>query len=126
MPAKQTPTVPHDTNDYQLPPIPAIPAPFPIESVPMGDVEAFPEEKLDFPIAAGPYEPTWESIESNYPGTPNWLRDAKFGIWVHFGPQAAGHRGDWYARKMYRPGTEAYKNHLEDYGHPSCLALSQQ
>jgi alpha-L-fucosidase len=47
------------------------------------------------------------------------LRDAKFGIWVHFGPQSAGQSGDWYARKLYVPGTSAYKNHLKNYGHPS-------
>jgi len=91
----------------------------PIDSVMMGDVSTFPEVKLDFPIAPGPFEPTWESIEANYPGSPQWLRDAKFGIWVHFGPQAAGQSGDWYARRMYRPGTLAYKNHLAAYGHPS-------
>ena len=34
---------------------------------------------MDFPIAAGPYEPTWDSIARNYPGDPAWLREAKFG-----------------------------------------------
>jgi alpha-L-fucosidase len=85
----------------------------------MGALANFPEVKLDLPIASGPYEPTWDSIEKNYPGTPDWLRDAKFGIWVHFGPQASGESGDWYARKMYVPGTEAYKNHMQKYGPPS-------
>ncbi len=101
------------------PPIPEIPAPRAQDSVPMGDVNSFPEVKLDLPIAPGPFQPTWESIEKNYPGEPAWLRDAKFGIWVHFGPQAAGESGDWYARRLYVPGTTAYKNHLEKYGHPS-------
>ncbi|WP_218164069.1 alpha-L-fucosidase [Chitinophaga sancti] len=59
------------------------------------------------------------SIEKNYPGTPQWLRDAKFGIWVHFGPQASGESGDWYARKLYVEGTLAYKNHVKNHGHPS-------
>lgn len=102
-----------------LPPMPSLPAPQPIDSIAMQDSTTFPEVKLDFPIASGPYAPTWDSIEKNYPGAPAWLREAKFGIWVHFGPQAAGRSGDWYARKMYVPGTEAYKNHLRDYGHPS-------
>jgi alpha-L-fucosidase len=74
---------------------------------------------MDFPIAAGPYEPTWDSIAKNYPGDPAWLREAKFGIWVHFGPQSAGQSGDWYARKIYQPGTPAYDNHIRDFGHPS-------
>jgi alpha-L-fucosidase len=99
--------------------IPEIPQPLPKDSVPLGALKDSPEVKLDLPIAPGPFAPTWASIEKNYPGTPDWLREAKFGIWVHFGPQAAGESGDWYARKMYVPGTTAYKNHLKKYGPPS-------
>jgi alpha-L-fucosidase len=102
-----------------LPPMPSVPAPLPQDSVPMGTISNAAEVKLDLPIAPGPFEPTWASIEKNYPGTPAWLREAKFGIWVHFGPQSAGQSGDWYARKMYVPGTTAYNNHLKNYGHPS-------
>ncbi len=105
--------------DYELEPMPSVHAPLPENSVPMGDVDTFKEVKLDLPIASGPYESTWNSIEANYPGTPAWLRDSKFGIWVHFGPQAAGESGDWYARKLYVEGTSAYENHLKKYGHPS-------
>ena len=83
-----------------LPPFPSIPAKLPVDSVPMGDWKSFPEMKLDIPVAPGPFEPTWESIEKNYPGEPAWLREAKFGIWVHFGPQSAGESGDWYARNL--------------------------
>jgi len=105
-----------------------MPAPAPIPPVPSGLAEnsltmqpagTFTEVKMDFPIAAGPYEATWESIAKNYPGTPAWLREAKFGVWVHFGPQAAGQSGDWYARKIYQPDTTAYANHIRDFGHPS-------
>ncbi|HJV78504.1 MAG TPA: alpha-L-fucosidase, partial [Paludibacter sp.] len=104
---------------YLLPPFPSVPAILPQDSVTMGDWKSFPEMKLNIPIASGPFEPTWESIEKNYPGEPAWLREAKFGIWVHFGPQAAGESGDWYARKLYVEGTPAYNNHLKKYGHPS-------
>ncbi len=102
-----------------LPPIPKLPVPSTENSVPLGDSKAAFEVRLDFPIASGPFQPTWESIESNYPGTPEWLREAKFGIWVHFGPQSAGESGDWYARHLYKQGHHAYLNHLEKYGHPS-------
>ena len=101
-----------------LPPFPDIPEKQPVNSVEMGDWRSFPEIILDIPIAPGPFEPTWESIEKNYPGEPAWLREAKFGIWVHFGPQSAGESGDWYARNLYKPG-KAYDNHLKRYGHPS-------
>ncbi|MBR5176240.1 MAG: alpha-L-fucosidase [Bacteroidales bacterium] len=108
--------------DFQLPecpPIPETPTALPIASVTMGTLEEFPEEKLDIPVTPGPFKPTWESIEENYPGTPQWLRDAKVGIWVHYGPQASGESGDWYARRLYEEGGEAYNNHLKRFGHPS-------
>lgn len=85
----------------------------------MGQTDNTAECVLDLPIAPGPFEPTWISIEKNYPGTPPWLREAKFGIWVHFGPQAAGGSGDWYARNLYKQGSKAWQNHVANFGHPS-------
>lgn len=108
-----------DDNLPVLPPFPSVPAPLPVGTVKMGDSNTFQEVQLDIPITSGPFQPNWASIEKNYPGTPQWLRDAKFGIWVHFGPQAAGESGDWYARKLYTEGTLAYQNHLKRNGHPS-------
>ena len=35
------------------------------------------------PIAKGLFKPTWESLQ-NYK-TPEWFRDAKFGMWAHWG-----------------------------------------
>ncbi|WP_342644538.1 alpha-L-fucosidase [Mucilaginibacter sp. CSA2-8R] len=107
------------TISSQHAPLPAGAKKLPLNSVPLGDADTFNEVKLDVPVAKGPFEPTWASIEKNYPGEPQWLRDAKFGIWVHFGPQASGESGDWYARRMYVQGTKAYANHVKKYGHPS-------
>lgn len=106
-------------DTFALSPIPAIQAKQPVNSVNMGDLKSFPEVKLDIPVTPGPFEPTWESIEKNYPGEPAWLRKAKFGIWVHFGPQSAGESGDWYARNLYKQGHLAYRNHQKKYGHPT-------
>ncbi len=50
---------------------------------------------------------------------PTWFRDAKFGIWSHWGPQSAIEDGDWYARNMYIQGSDQYRYHVETYGHPS-------
>ena len=50
---------------------------------------------------------------------PDWFRDAKFGIWSHWGPQSVPMYGDWYARNMYIQGTPQYLYHLRHYGHPS-------
>jgi alpha-L-fucosidase len=68
-------------------------------------------------IAAGPFTGTRESL-SKY-RVPDWFRDAKFGIWAHWGPQSAVEYGDWYARNMYIEGHKQYKYHLKTYGHPS-------
>lgn len=103
----------------ELPPMPEIAPPLTVNSVVMDNHKTFDEIQLDIPITEGPFEANWVSIEKNYPGTPQWLRDAKFGIWVHFGPQSAGESGDWYARNLYKPYHHAYKNHLERYGHPT-------
>ena len=69
------------------------------------------------PIAAGPFKADWNSL-TNYQ-TPDWFRDAKFGIWAHWGPQCEPEHGDWYARNMYIQGQPDYKSHLVEYGHPS-------
>jgi alpha-L-fucosidase len=64
-----------------------------------------------------PFSPTWDSLK-NYK-VPEWYKDAKFGIWAHWGPQCQPERGDWYARGMYEEGSDQYKYHVEKYGHPS-------
>lgn len=69
------------------------------------------------PMEQGDFEPTWESL-SNYE-TPEWFRNAKFGIWAHWGPQCVEGSGDWMARKLYLEGSYQYKYHVEHYGHPS-------
>lgn len=103
----------------ELPPMPEVKTAGAVNSVELGDTHSFTEVQLNIPIASGPFKPNWESIEKNYPGTPQWLREARIGFWVHFGPQAAGESGDWYARNMYKQGHTAYNNHLTRFGHPS-------
>ena len=70
-----------------------------------------------FGVAPGPFQPTWESL-SNYK-VPEWYRDAKFGIWAHWGPQCQPENGDWYAQRMYQERNACYRFHCEKYGHPS-------
>ncbi|HEY3761743.1 MAG TPA: alpha-L-fucosidase [Verrucomicrobiae bacterium] len=69
------------------------------------------------PIAVGSFKPDWNSL-TNY-HVPEWFRDAKFGIWAHWGPQCEPEHGDWYARFMYMQGSADYKSHIVEYGHPS-------
>jgi len=68
-------------------------------------------------VAPGPFLATMDSL-TNY-SCPEWFRDAKFGIWAHWGPQAVPMMGDWYARKMYQQGSADYEDHLARFGHPS-------
>ena len=68
-------------------------------------------------ILPGPFKATRESLETYR--VPEWFRDAKFGIWAHWGPQSSAEYGDWYARNMYIEGHRQYKYHVEKYGHPS-------
>jgi alpha-L-fucosidase len=74
-------------------------------------------QALDLPITPGPFAGTMDSL-TNY-ACPEWFRDAKFGIWAHWGPQAVPEQGDWYARKMYEQGSADYIDHLKRWGHPS-------
>jgi alpha-L-fucosidase len=74
-------------------------------------------DQSDLRIQAGQFKGTRESLRGYR--VPDWFRDAKFGIWAHWGPQSAAERGDWYARNMYIQGEWQYKYHVEHYGHPS-------
>lgn len=69
-------------------------------------------------IAEGPFKPTWDSLNGGYKA-PDWFRDAKFGLWAHWGAQCVPEAGDWYARGMYQQGQGAYDHHLKTYGHPA-------
>lgn len=68
-------------------------------------------------IASGPFNGTAESLQQYR--IPEWFRDAKFGMWAHWGPQSGVEDGDWYARNMYIQDSAQYKYHVEHYGHPS-------
>jgi len=81
-------------------------------------------------IKRGVFEPDNASLKQFE--CPEWFRDAKFGIWSHWGPQAVPRQGDWYARNLYQndnfdrrkrvfTGVPHRQNthHLKHYGHPS-------
>ena len=65
---------------------------------------------------------TWQSLAERF-RVPDWFRDAKFGIWAHWGPQCQPEFGDWYGRLMYvqggmpwMTGETPYGDHLKRYG----------
>jgi alpha-L-fucosidase len=49
--------------------------------------------------------------------TPDWFRDAKFGIFLHWGVYSVPAFGnEWYSRNMYIPGNKAYEHQVATYG----------
>lgn len=68
-------------------------------------------------IAPGKWQPTVESLSAWE--CPEWFRDAKFGIWAHWGPQCEPEDGDWYARNMYIEGNGQYQYNIDARDHPS-------
>lgn len=72
---------------------------------------------------SGPFQPTWESLLQYE--APEWYRDAKFGIWAHWGPQCVAEAGDWYGRQMYIEGHRQYQYHLDHYGPQSRFGFKE-
>lgn len=75
----------------------------------------------DIKVARGPYTPTWEGLQAWE--CPEWFKDAKFGIWAHWGPQCEAESGDWYARHMYYEYHWQNHNHVKKYGNPNDFGL---
>ena len=83
----------------------------------MRSADLEPAKNPDLAITPGPFKGTRQSLREWQ--VPEWYRDAKFGIWAHWGPQSAVEYGDWYARNMYVQGNKQYEYHLKTYGHPT-------
>lgn len=66
------------------------------------------------------YKPSWNSLKTHI--TPKWFKDAKFGIYTHWGiysVPACGPDGTWYPYNMYHKGTPQYEYHIKNFGDPS-------
>ena len=74
-------------------------------------------------VATGKYSPEWESLKQWE--CPEWFKDAKFGIWAHWGPQCQAETGDWYARHMYYDNHWQGKHHVKTYGSQSEYGLKE-
>jgi alpha-L-fucosidase len=67
----------------------------------------------------GPYRPDWESLKTHR--DPEWFREAKFGIYTHWGPVTVGAEdcpagGQWYGREMYDPKSPVFAYHKQRFG----------
>ena len=72
-------------------------------------------EQIDRVIAQGPYTDSWDSLFPH--PAPRWFRDAKFGIFIHWGVYSVPAFGsEWYSRNMYVQGSREFQHHIETYG----------
>lgn len=70
---------------------------------------------VDKAVAEGPFRDDWQSLRGYQ--TPEWFRDAKFGIFIHWGVYSvAGFGSEWYSREMYDQGSPEFAHHVATYG----------
>ena len=61
------------------------------------------------------YEPTWQSLKKY--SVPEWYKDAKFGIFIHWGVYSVPAFGnEWYPHNMYLENTSEFKRHRQKWG----------
>jgi len=82
-------------------------------------------------IPDGPFKPTWDSVKQNYK-VPQWFKDAKFGIFMHWGLYTVpayngGGASEWYETHLYAGGTLAWHTQkfggLETFGYKDFIPL---
>lgn len=72
-------------------------------------------QQVDAASHEGPFRADWESLQKYE--APEWYRDAKFGIFIHWGVYSVPAFGsEWYPRLMYVKGSPEYKHHIATYG----------
>jgi alpha-L-fucosidase len=72
-------------------------------------------KKIHDTAKVGPFRADWESLQRYE--VPDWYKDAKFGIFLHWGVYSVPAFGsEWYPRNMYRQGSDENKHHLATYG----------
>ena len=70
-------------------------------------------------LAAQPYEADWESLKQ-HPDAPEWFRDAKLGIYFHWGVYSVPAFGsEWYPKHMFDKGHKVNQHHIATYGDPA-------
>ncbi len=63
----------------------------------------------------GRFQPTWDSLRHYH--CPQWFRDAKLGIFLHWGVYSVpAHANEWYPRLMYLRNDPVFNWHREHWG----------
>ena len=74
------------------------------------------------------YQPNWESLDKR--ATPEWFRDAKFGIFIHWGVYAVpgwspkGTYAEWYQQGLQTTDTARQKFHKAKFGNRTYYDLA--
>lgn len=72
-------------------------------------------QRIDEVVAHGPFRASWGSLETYR--VPEWYRDAKFGIFIHWGVYSVpAFDNEWYPRNMYERDSIVFKHHIQTYG----------
>ena len=72
-------------------------------------------KQIDEVISRGPYKDDWDSLSAH--PLPKWFRNAKFGIFIHWGVYSVPAFGsEWYSRNMYIQGSPEFEHHVKTYG----------
>ena len=75
-------------------------------------ISVTPEELEKCPD--GPYQANWQSVAEHYQ-TPQWFKDAKFGIFIHWGVYSVPAAGsEWYPKHMYNGLSAAHREKWGD------------
>lgn len=90
----------------------------------LGAIPAVSAEAASPSKTLAPFKANWDSLAAGY-RTPEWFRDAKLGLWAHWGPQCVPEHGDWYGRQMYIQGNHYYDYHVKTYGHPAQVGFME-
>jgi len=76
---------------------------------------ALPLKPAAHALASNAYQPTWDSLQQHT--CPDWYRDAKFGIYFHWGLYSVpAFANEWYPHWMYLPGRPEYDHQIATYG----------
>ncbi len=81
-----------------------------------------------FQLSAQTYQPNWESLDKR--ATPMWFKDAKFGIFIHWGVYAVpgwstkGNYAEWYQQGLQTTDTARQKFHKAKFGNRTYYDLA--
>ena len=72
-------------------------------------------KEIERVVENGKFRADWGSLSAHE--TPKWFKNAKFGIFIHYGIYSVpGYGNEWYSRNMYNRESREFKHHVETYG----------